>query len=438
MQAQRLDISQQQRLKLSPQLMQSIKLLAMPTAELQEHIAQELEKNPALECKERVRPSYVERFPTKHTVNISASDDHQAFLENIASSSLSLQASLLSQLAETDIPHFLSQMCQRIIQNLDENGFHLAEIHTLFPHSRPDAYFERNLIAALTIIRNLDPIGTACIDFKESLIVQSHIRNDTPPLALDILENNFDLLEKNRAEIIAKQYKIPLSEAAEALDFIRSLEPFPGRICTSERITYIIPDVTIKKNEEGFIAVINEDEIPILRISPIFKKLIKDKSQTVQTRNFAQESIREAHWFMETITQRNHSLLKVVRMIVIMQNRFFEKGPAYLAPLRLQDVAQEIGLHEGTVSRIANGKYIQCEWGIFEIKYFFSTKVTASGKDLSKEAVKLLLKDIIAEKGSISDQKLSDILAERGIFLARRTVAKYRNELIIKPSFERK
>ncbi|MDR2898114.1 MAG: RNA polymerase factor sigma-54, partial [Spirochaetaceae bacterium] len=425
MQGQRLSIAQQQKLKLTPQLIQSIRLMTMPAVELRECIAEELERNPALEL---AAPSGPERdeiaysrpdgdaeasfageqdisygeFSSSSARGVEAADAHQLFMEGSLSRSESLQEHLLAQLPDLALSQEITELAQMLIQNLDSKGFHLVPPETLPAGLTPEnarttadavpsnGFIRRDLIdEALNVVRRLDPIGCGCADFQESLIFQAEYYDSEAFLAQTILRDHIEILEKPRPDAIARKLKVSREEAEEALDFIKTLNPFPGSSFDSESSGYIIPDVTVRKGEEGFIALINEEEIPVIGISPLFMSLARDtgdhgqtragNSKQTEARDFARESVKEAKWFMGSINQRNHTLLKVVRMLIIFQEDFFLKGSAYLRPLRLQDVALEIGVHEATVSRIANGKYLQCSWGLFELKYFFSSGVYKKG-----------------------------------------------------------
>jgi RNA polymerase sigma-54 factor len=203
-----------------------------------------------------------------------------------------------------------------------------------------------------------------------------------------------------------------------------------------------VPDIQVIKKEGDFVIILNEEEIPVLGINPFFMKIVDVAgSNDKQARDFARENIKEARWFINSINQRNHTLLRVSRAIVEFQRPFFSNGPKHLAPLTLKDIAGELGLHETTVSRTANGKYMQTEWGIFELRHFFSNSISgigSGGSKHSKEGVKEIIKEIIkSEPQNLSDKEIAEILKKRGIALARRTVAKYRNELDLGPSFAR-
>jgi RNA polymerase sigma-54 factor len=208
----------------------------------------------------------------------------------------------------------------------------------------------------------------------------------------------------------------------------------------------VTPDVVVRRVEGDFRIVLNDDEIPALEVNPYYREMAESRENDAQkeARRFSKEKVRDARWFIRSINQRNATLMSIARSIVEFQRKFFLYGPKHLAPLTLKDVASEVEVHETTVSRIVNAKYIQTEWGIFPLKYFFSNSISgagSSGSRYSKEAVKQIIKEIIEEYGNrkkrLSDQKISDILKKRGISIARRTVAKYRGELAIESSYYR-
>ncbi len=228
------------------------------------------------------------------------------------------------------------------------------------------------------------------------------------------------------------------------LEFIKNLEPFPGREFSAEKPTYVIPDLMVKMKEGQFVIIMNDEEIPVLGINTFFKDMQGNPvKRQKEVRQYVSNSVKNARWFIHSIHQRNQTLLKTARAIVEFQREFFIRGPKYLKPLTLKDIAGEVGVHEATVSRITTGKYVQTEWGIFELKYFFSNSISGSGSTgsrFSKEGVKQTIKEILeAEKQEqhLSDQRIAELLAKRGINIARRTVAKYRKELDISSSYDR-
>ena len=476
MQEQRLHLVQQQRLNLSPQLMQSIKLMAMPFADLRDRIIEEAEKNPALEIVSDPfddgsrmagsgMPSYdgPDVFAPSAPGGDDESDEHQNFIEGALHRSATLQEHLLSQLGELRLSGPLRSLCELVVQNLDRDGFHVVN-----PEELPGADDSALLSAALHTVRRLEPAGCASSGYHESLVMQARMLAHGPlsadPLlahTVDILENHFELLEKGRPDALVKAlskkreagFTLDLDEAEGVYEIIRSLDPFPGRAFDNTPESWVVPDVIVKRTEDEYSVVINDEEIPVIGISPFFLELDDKKSLSPETskgaRDFAHESVKEAQWFMHTITRRNLTILKLARALVVFQRDFFSHGPAHIVPLRMKDIAEEIGMHEATISRAANGKYLQCEWGLFELKYFFSNQVGAAppgpssvsegnGGRFSKQGVKETIREIIAgSKETLSDQKITEQLALRGINIARRTVAKYRGELTIGSSFDR-
>jgi RNA polymerase sigma-54 factor len=443
---------------MSPQLYQSIKLMALPLQELKFTIQEELEKNPALEVIEdrselsldenalerqsedydyfenSSDPGYTQRL------NNEASDSKQRFLEGALSRSESLHEHLIWQLRLQPIPQKWFDIGLMLINNLDDNGFHLEEPETLVPEEDYDTLYK-----VMDIIRTFEPLGACARDYKESLIVQTEKTPEAPPRTRELLENYLTLLEKGKHDEIAHRMKLEREEVEEIITFIRTLDPLPGRNFTSEKPTYVIPDLMVKIKNGEFVIILNDEEIPVLGINDFYTDLIenKDKKPEKDTRNFINSNVKDARWFIRSINQRNETLLKIAKAIVEFQRDFFLKGPKYLAPLTLKDIADEVGVHETTVSRIANGKYMQTEWGIFEIKYFFSNSITGAGSTgsrYSKEGVKAIIREIIdAHQGNkrLSDQKIAEALKKQGINLARRTVAKYRKELDIMSSYDR-
>jgi RNA polymerase sigma-54 factor len=265
-----------------------------------------------------------------------------------------------------------------------------------------------------------------------------------PDGADTVIEQHFDLLEREKYKEIARKMKITEEDVHEALEFIRTLTPFPGRKYSTESPRYVIPDLLVTMKEGQFVIVLNDEEIPVLGINPFFDRMNNSNSEQKDVNRFVKSSVKDARWFIHSIQQRNQTLLKVSRAIVEFQRDFFLRGPKYLVPLTLKDIATTVDVHEATVSRITTSKYVQTEWGIFELKYFFSNSISGAGSKgsrYSKAAVKERIREILEEdKGEekhLSDQRVADLLKQRGITIARRTVAKYRKELDISSSYDR-
>jgi RNA polymerase sigma-54 factor len=451
-QLQRPTFTQEQRLKMNPQLYQSIRLMALPVVDLRETIQAELERNPALEVIEdkttisldsalkesKEEDDYFEATSdsgfTRRGTDEDA-DEQQKFIEGALSRPETLQEHLLWQLRLQPVDDDIRRIGELLIQNLDADGFHKEPVDVLLKDEDP-----AKVAAALDLVRRLDPQGTCTADYKESLLVQAQLMPDAPDGILEALAH-LELLERGKIAEVAKKIKRSEEDVQEILERIKELSPFPGRQFDSSEVRYVTPDVQVVRKNDEFVIILNDEEIPVLGINPFFMKLSDGKDGEKPVRDFVRENIKEARWFIRSINQRNHTLLKVMRAVVEFQRAFFAKGPKYLAPLTLKDIAQEIGVHETTVSRIANGKYVQTEWGIFEIRYFFTNSISgagSSGSRYSKEAVKEMIREIIqSEEGSLSDQDIADLLARRGIPLARRTVAKYRKELDLGSSYTR-
>ncbi|MDR2402767.1 MAG: RNA polymerase factor sigma-54 [Spirochaetaceae bacterium] len=473
MQLQRPSLIQGQRqiLKMSPQLYQSIKLMELPVMELREKITEEVERNPALEfigdpavvsldaayTPRKEEEDYFEGTSDSGFVRRGgekAAEDRHKFIEGALSRPETLQEHLLWQLHLQPVDDDIRRIGELLIQNLDADGFHKEPVDALFRQGLPEEgrdYFagiedqgsppdRRRVQAALDLIRALDPPGTCTADYHESLLVQARLLPDAPDGLEDIL-SWLEPLERGKIAEVARKVNRSEAEVRTLFEHLRELSPFPGRQFASGETRYVVPDVQVIRKEGDFVIILNDEEIPVLGINPFFMKISGERNGEKPVRDFVRENIREARWFIQSINQRNHTLLRVSRAIVEFQRTFFSGGPKYLSPLTLKDIAQELGVHETTVSRIANGKYMQTEWGIFELRYFFTNSISGSGSAgsrYSKEGVKEIIRDLIrSEARHLSDQEIADILAKQGISLARRTVAKYRNELDLGSSYTR-
>jgi RNA polymerase sigma-54 factor len=455
LQLQKPVLIQEQRQKLSPQMIQSIRLMALPLPELKDEIQQEIEANPALEVLEDRSTVSLESFPEEREADSDAArvyenasdpgygrgrdpndDSKRMFLEGAISRAETLQQHLLWQLRLQPVPEKVRAAAENLIQNLDSDGFHKEDPRLVCRDASEDAFK-----SALALVRGFEPVGVASSDYRESLIVQAEQCPEAPPRTVEVLRDHIELLEKGKHEDIRKRLKLSEADLSAILAFIKTLNPFPGRQYSSSEPQYVIPDIQVKLKDGEFVIVLNDEEIPVLGINPFFDRLSEEKHDRT-TDVFVKENIRRAKWFIQSIHQRNKTLLKATRAIVEFQRSFFTKGPKHLAPLTLRDIAGEVGVHETTISRLANRKYVQTDWGIFELKYFFTNSISgagSSGSRFSKEGVKQVIKEIIEnEARALSDRDIADQLARKGINLARRTVAKYRLELNMDSSFGRR
>ncbi len=458
-----------QRMAISQQMINAVSLLNLSSEELQEEVAKEVKRNPALIFK---TSSYVS------AVGREESDKFQDFLENRQDNSYkTLQAHLLTQAKENINDEYVLSAAEMIIQNLDANGFNYVPIEELFSGGDTEKTITKTEIKkALHAVRRLEPIGCACSGFKQSLIVQAGILCESPKTGhiLDIYKNAYGLISqiiKDHYEILSavpdlelfvqklakKNIRITREQAEEIIDLLKSLTPYPGRAYAgaSEEKQFITPVAEIKRNGDEFDIIINDEELPALEISPDYKDIA---SFPAEKKKEARSFLNKAKMFMESLDFRNKTLFTILSQIVHIQRRFFEgvcdkngeRRRGYLKPLMQVDIAALLGLNISTVSRTVNQKYIRCEWGVFEIKDLFSNEVYGG---LSKDYVLAQIEEIIngntaardgnrtesdgAKIKKLSDEQIKNILKEQGIEISTRTVNKYRAELGIASSYYR-
>ncbi len=470
-QSQKLVLKQQQQLRMTPQLYQAIKIMSLPLLELKDTIQEELEKNPALEVVEESSPlslddtgkrtseeqEYFENTSDPGYIKVqgggSREDAHRKFIEGVLTRPESLREHLLWQLRLQPISDVEFRIGEYLIRNLDDNGFHIEDPEILIRNldakglslETPENGISPEKLAAMNrvkeLIQGFDPIGTCVKDYRESILVQIKLHPAPITRAAEVVDKYLEVLEREKYKEIARSMRISVKEVEKVKEFLRELDPLPGRNFSSEQSRYVIPDAMVKVHEGEFVIVLNDEDIPVLGINSFYAS-IQDHEEQYKEKNlkrFVKNGVHEAHWFISSIGRRNQTLLKVCKAIVEFQREFFRKGAKYLVPLSLKDIAAEIGVHEATVSRVTNGKYVQTEWGIFELKYFFSNSVPGGGR-FSKVGVKQMVKEIIEEEGSksrLTDQKIGEILEGKGVKIARRTIAKYRKELDIMSSHHR-
>lgn len=449
-----MQLIQKQQFKLSSRLYQSVNILRIPLVELREKITEELERNPALELIEDPSMASLDEIRQKkdsdddfESTSVSdapfisrggneAADEHQQFIEGALAKPESLQDHLLWQLRLQPIDEQTCHIGELLIQNLNEDGFHQEPVNSLFKHGETT----RQICEAMKLIQSFDPVGTCVADYQESLRVQASLIRNAPAGMLDALAY-LEPLERGKFAEVAKKLHRTEDDLEEIFERIKELSPFPGRQFTSNSTRYVVPDVRVTKRDDEWIIVVNNDEIPVLGINPFFKSLAQEQVEDKVARDFARESIKDAREFIKFIHKRGQTLRKIAMALVRFQTAFFERGPKYLRPLVLNEIADELGLDESTISRAVRDKYLQTEWGVFELRYFFTNSISATGMDKSRYSrigVKEILKEIIeSEQRHFSDQELVGMLAMRGIHVARRTVAKYRRELDLGSSYAR-
>lgn len=459
MQFQRTALIAEQRQKLSPQMIQSIRLMALPVLELKEAILAEVEANPALEVLEDRSTVSLDRLskddrlssvsghddpfenssdPGYSSRSSSDEDSRRMFMEGCIARHETLQEHLLYQLRLQALDTERRRIGEVLIQNLNDEGFHKEDPSSLLDPPADPSLLEE----VMALVRRLEPEGCCTSGYKESLIVQATLDADRPSGVLPLLTEGFELLEKGKDNELRKRLKLSQEDYDEAIRYVKTLVPFPGRMFSAGEPKYVFPDLRIKIKDGEFVLVLNDSELPVIGINPFFDRLASEKSPDKEIASFVRENMAQAKFFIRSVHQRNQTLLKVARTVVERQRGFFIHGAKGLLPLTLRDVAEEIGVHETTVSRIANSKYIQTDFGIYELRYFFTNSISGAGSqgsEHSKEAVKEVIREIIqAENRALSDKDIMAVLEEKGIKIARRTVAKYRGELDLDSSFGRK
>ena len=447
-----LQIAAKQQLKISTQLVATMETLAASNEELREKIKKEAESNPVIKVIERT-PSYSE-FSDRYIASSGKRDDYSDtepydpddsrhnWIEGMVSGGESLEEHLLKQLGEIDTDDRTREAAEIIITALDKNGFMTASPLMILPEKLWDRQED-----ALAIIQAMDPAGVGASDWRESLILQAKdkgLKGKELKIFSELVLDCLDNLRQGKTAAIAKQLRTDEEEILALSDFLKTLTPFPGREYSSEWDQYITPDISIKKEGEVLRLRINSDALPSVELDPEYTEMLSELKKDGDNKDasrFLKEKISSAESLIAQLEARTTALEKLGAMLMDKQKDFFLYGPLHLKGLTMKEAAEIIGVHEATVSRIANSKYIDTDWGIYPIRSLFSNTVeSADGQNISKNAVKEMIRKIISENETgkpLSDQKISDILKERGITAARRTVSKYRKELNIDSSFER-
>ena len=477
----RLSLRQSQRVVMTPLLQQAIQLLQLSTLELQEVVNKELLENPLLE---EVTPDTPEtpadapvsadtpptptveqlstdppptserqtdELPFDFTAIMSAAgdDDHEERslvsqedrddlpFENIVRNQASLADHLEEQLRFASEDAAVRRIGTQIIGNLDEDGYLRAEIEEIAQRSGATA---EEVAAVLQVVQGFDPAGVAARNVQECLLLQLR-RDPLPdPVSVEIVETHFDDLSRRRYSDIARAMKLALDRIMESVEEIMALEPKPGRRFGGNDSRYIVPDVFVYKLGDEYTIVLNEDGIPRLRVNSLYRSLLRSSGN--DARQYVEQKLRSALWLIKSVDQRQRTLRKVTQSIVKFQREFLDRGLAHLRPLSLRDVGEDIGMHESTISRVTTNKYVETPQGLFELKFFFHSGIASGdGEMVSSVSVKKMIQDILAAEDPAkpqSDQEVAQALQKRGLTIARRTVAKYREELGILPSHQRR
>ena len=488
---QALQLRLGQHLTMTPQLQQAIKLLQLSTLELQQEIQSALETNPLLEIADDSETSFeplphegglaagpdaspstatadaetdsaqeptssAEEFPDTSdnwdesyepmgNSSSSGSGDDDRDYEVSDTAGESLQDHLRWQMELTPFSETDQMIATAIIDSINEDGYLSVAVEEIQQSLPAELDIELDEITAvLHRIQNFDPPGVAARDLRESLLLQlRQLPAETlwREQALELIEQHFDLLAEHDYPQLQRRMKIDEDQLRQIIHLIQSLNPRPGGQITAAKPEYIIPDVIVRKVRNQWRVELNPVAAPTVRINPHYAQMMKQAHNSADS-NYIKNHLQEARWFIKSLASRSETLLKVARCIVDQQRGFFDHGDEAMKALVLHDVAEAVGMHESTISRVTTKKYMHTPRGIFELKYFFSSHVsTNDGGECSATAIRALIKKLVAAENPskpLSDSKLASILSEQGINVARRTVAKYREALVIPPSNERK
>jgi RNA polymerase sigma-54 factor len=474
----RLSLRQSQRVVMTPLLQQAIQLLQLSTLELQEVVQKELLENPLLEeaptetetaeapaaaatpdapAPTPVEPAPIDPPPTSERqtddlpfdLTAVMFDDHEERslvaqedreelpFENIVRSVSSLTDHLDEQLRFSIEDPLQRRIGSEIIGNLDEDGYLRAELSEIAERCQTTVDQVEKVLA---LVQAFDPPGVAARSIQECLLIQLKVDPNPDPVSVEIVEQHFDELSRRRYPDIARALKLPLDRIMESVEEIMGLEPKPGRRFGGSDSRYIVPDVVVHKMGSEYVVVLNEDGIPRLRVNSLYRSLLRSSGD--DARAYVEQKLRSAVWLIKSVDQRQRTLRKVTQSIVKFQRDFLDKGLPCLRPLSLRDVGEDIGMHESTISRVTTNKYVETPQGLFELKFFFHSGIASGdGEMVSSVSVKKMIQDLLANEDPakpLSDQEVAQILKGRGLTIARRTVAKYREELGILPSHQRR
>ncbi len=465
-----LRLEQSQKLIITPELKLAIALLQYSTLELQAHIQEELLNNPALEVQETGEEEKIEAeepHPEETSGDETLKDDFpweeyfrdmdidSAFdrppgarqsleerptVENFARSTGTMLEDLLGQLRMLPLTTRQYSTAAFLAGNLDYNGYLQGELEDLAVVLDAGV---KELKEALKIVQKLEPAGIGCRSLKECLLLQLERLEHPPAFVVEIVKRYLPAAADGRFGYIASRLGCDEKVVREAVDFIRTLNPKPGSVFgEGEQTRYIVPDVIVEKLDNRYVVMSNDSSVPQLTVSPFYQKMLRSGSTDEELTAFIKGKIEKACWLIRSIEQRRLTLFRVSQQIVDIQKPFLDHGIKNLKPLTLKDVAESISVHESTVSRAAANKYIQTPRGMFPLKFFFSTGLSgADGADYSSHSIKTYIQELAEAEDPdkpLSDQKIAEILQERGIEISRRTVAKYREEISIPASYKRR
>jgi RNA polymerase sigma-54 factor len=471
----RQQLKMTQQLVMTPQLQQAIKLLQLTRMELQDVVRQELEENPLLEetleaedlretesletSEKEIEPevmqeefhevetgedtlrdwdSYLDGYNYSSGEQYSGEDERPSF-ENLLTRKGTLIDHLLWQLHMGRFSEDEVVVGQEIIGNIDENGYLRLSVEEIAQTCGIEA---EQVLPVLERIREFDPVGVAAQNLQECLLIQARFLGMKGSVVERILLNHLNDLETRKYKQIARDLGIDINQVLAASKIIAGFDPRPGRIYGSEDIHYISPDIFVYKVADEYVVMLNEEGLPNLRLNPYYTDVKDSGKADSRVEDYINEKARSAMWLIKSIQQRQRTIYKVAKSIIRFQREFLDCGIEFLRPLVLRDVADDIGMHESTISRVTTNKYMQTPQGLYELKYFFNSGLSTSGGEfVASESVKNRIKEIIEKEDPrkpLSDQKIAELLSGQTVNIARRTVTKYREWLKIGSSSERK
>ncbi|HMH82247.1 MAG TPA: RNA polymerase factor sigma-54 [Gemmatimonadales bacterium] len=471
-----------QQLRINPRLYQAMDLLYMPLLDLQQHLKQELLGNPFLELlepedetevqldegKEEKKEAEGNDEPNWEDILLDDGTDSSApprdmseareFVEPVPVEAKDLSDHLRDQMRLLDLTPRQQLLAEEFIGNIAEDGYlgasleeivrganQLLEEHAVESDhdTKPQLFTPAEAEEMLRIIQKLDPPGVGARDLRECLLLQLEARAETETLAYRLVREAFDDLKAHRWSDLGKRFGLDAAEVQKVADDLAKLDPKPGLQHSSGNDAYIIPDLVVEKIDGQYKVFLNDSGLPRLRISKTYQDIARDKKKFHgENKEFINQRMNSAHWMIQAIEQRRQTMLKVMNFIVDRQREFFEKGVEFLKPLTLREVADVINMHESTVSRVTNEKYVQTPRGLLPLKFFFSSGLsTTTGEDASARAIRAQIQKMVADedpKNPLTDQQIVEMFAQKGVKIARRTVAKYRDQLSILPARMRK
>ncbi|MEG6615113.1 RNA polymerase factor sigma-54 [Peptococcaceae bacterium 1198_IL3148] len=452
-----LSIEQTQKLIMTPELRQAIAILQMSSLDLTQFVEQQLQENPLLEKtveeagldqadagghEDKFDIDWQEYFQDSSDLGDSGGPinrDKEYNYEAFVAEAPSLSEHLNFQLAMSNCPKDIAVIVKYLIGNLDPRGYlHISLDEVKHELNSTDD----KVAAALEVLQSMEPVGIGARTLEECLLLQVKGINKENPLLISIIQRHLKDLAQGKYNKIATKLGVTVKEVQRVADTIRMLDPKPARnFSHRDDNQFIVPDVVVEKVGDEYIILVNDVTVPRIRVNNLYKSVVK-QSQDNDARKYVETKLNAALWLIRSIEQRRMTLYRVTNTLVELQQEFLDYGVKYLKPLNLKDVANRLELHESTISRATANKYIQTPQGVFEMKYFFSSGIKRQqGNDVSSESIKKLLQEVVAgedPKKPLSDQKIADLLKEKGIQISRRTVTKYRDELGILSTSQRK